>query len=258
MTNPMEKDSFLGSLAGTRILVTGGTRGIGFAAAKAFCAAGANLFISGTAQDNVDMACKQIQIGHPCHGMASDLSRPENGVALVEAAADTLGGLDILVNNAGTVSTIPLDDISLEEWNRVMGVNLTAPFFICQAALPYLRNSSQASIINLSSIAGQTGGLAGSPAYAAAKAGIIGMTRNLARQLAPDRIRVNAVAPADIETDMTAGWPDELRNRLIGITPQARFGTVDEVTGAILFLASAQASFITGQTLSVNGGAYMS
>jgi 3-oxoacyl-[acyl-carrier protein] reductase len=114
------------------------------------------------------------------------------------------------------------------------------------------------SIVNLSSIAGQHGGVAGSPAYASSKAAVIGLTRSLARRFASSRIRVNCIAPADIETDMTAGWPQELRDRLIAMTPLARFGTVAEVSGAATFLASDEASFITGQTLSINGGAFMS
>jgi 3-oxoacyl-[acyl-carrier protein] reductase len=120
-----------------------------------------------------------------------------------------------------------------------------------------MRERGGGSILNISSIAGQHGGLAGSPAYASAKAGVIGLTRSLARRFAPHGIRVNCIAPADIETDMTANWPQELRDRLIAMTPLSRFGAADEVSFAAVFLASAEASFITGQTLSINGGALM-
>tara|TARA_R110001606_G_scaffold290483_1_gene438414 strand:- start:548 stop:1120 length:573 start_codon:yes stop_codon:yes gene_type:complete len=190
--------------------------------------------------------------------MACDLTNPESARDLVAESVGAFGGLDILINNAGIGSVVALDDIDAAEWSRVLAVNLGATFFACQAARPVMRAAGGGAIVNLASIAGQTGGLAGSPAYAAAKAGVIGLTRNLARQCAPDKIRVNAVSPADIETDMTAGWPDALREKLIAITPQARFGSVDETVGAILFLAGDTASFITGQTLNVNGGAYMS
>jgi len=120
-----------------------------------------------------------------------------------------------------------------------------------------MRDRGGGSILNVSSIAGQNGGIAGSPAYASSKAAVIGLTKSLARRFAPLAIRVNCLAPADIETDMTAGFPPELRERLIAITPLGRFGAVDEVTGAAVFLAAAESSYITGQTLSVNGGAYM-
>jgi 3-oxoacyl-[acyl-carrier protein] reductase len=120
-----------------------------------------------------------------------------------------------------------------------------------------MRERGGGSILNISSIAGQNGGIAGSPAYAASKGAVITLTRALARRFAPHRIRVNCLSPADIETDMTAGWPQELRDRLIAITPLARFGAVDEVTGAAVFFASDESTYVTGQTLSINGGAYM-
>jgi NAD(P)-dependent dehydrogenase (short-subunit alcohol dehydrogenase family) len=120
-----------------------------------------------------------------------------------------------------------------------------------------MRDTGGGSIINVASIAGQHGGVAGSPAYASSKAAVLGLTKSLARRFAPYGIRVNCLSPADIETDMTASWPAALRDKLNAMTPLGRFGTTDEVNGAALFLASDEASFITGQTLSINGGAYM-
>jgi 3-oxoacyl-[acyl-carrier protein] reductase len=139
----------------------------------------------------------------------------------------------------------------------VHDVNLRATFFVSRDAALSMKESGGGAIINVSSIAGQHGGVAGSPAYASSKAAVIGLTRSLARRFAPHGIRVNCIAPADIETDMTANWPQDLRDRLNSLTPLGRFGAVDEVTGAAVFLASREASFIVGQTLSVNGGAYM-
>jgi 3-oxoacyl-[acyl-carrier protein] reductase len=146
---------------------------------------------------------------------------------------------------------------SPDEWDRVHDVNLRATFFVAQQAAKSMRDHGKGSILNVSSIAGQHGGVAGSPAYASSKAAVIGLTKSLARRFAPHGIRVNCISPADIETDMTANWPAELRDKLNSLTPLGRFGTIDEVNGAAIFLASDEASFITGQTLSINGGAYM-
>ena len=248
----------LATLAGKVALVTGSTRGIGYATAAALRSAGARVFVTGRGEDGLAAACERLGGEPDCVGSAADLTDPVAVKPLVARAVEAFGRLDILVNNAGIGSTVPIDDLDAGEWNRVLAINLGATFFACQAARPAMREAGGGAIVNVASFAGQTGGLAGSPAYAAAKAGVIGLTRNLARQFAADGIRVNAVSPADIETDMTASWPEELRRRLIAITPQARFGSVDEVAGAILFLASDWSSFVTGQTLSINGGAYMS
>lgn len=245
-----------GRLAGKTAVVTGGTRGIGHAIAAAFLAEDANVFISGTSDDTVNAARQQLGAGS--HGAAFDLAEPEAPAHLIEAATAALGRIDILVNNAGIVTAADAWQLSPGEWDRVMAVNVRASFFASQAAAQIMRAHGGGAILNLASIAGQTGGLAGSPAYAAAKAAVIGLTRSLARRFAEFAVRVNALSPADIETDMTAGWPDELRRRLIAITPLGRFGDVDEVTGAAVFLASDEASFITGQTININGGAFMS
>jgi 3-oxoacyl-[acyl-carrier protein] reductase len=171
---------------------------------------------------------------------------------------DRFGRIDILVNNAGVVSRIGEWDLTPEEWDRVHAVNLRATFFVSRDAAKSMRDSGGGAILNVSSIAGQHGGIAGSPAYASSKAAVIGLTRSLARRFAPHKVRVNCIAPADIETDMTATWPQELRDKLNSLTPLNRFGTVDEVTEAATFLVSDHASYITGQTLSINGGAYFS
>jgi 3-oxoacyl-[acyl-carrier protein] reductase len=191
-----------------------------------------------------------------CLGIVAELSVPDAEARLIERAAHSLGRVDVLVNNAGVASASDAWAMTLEEWDRVVNVNLRSVFFLSQAAARSMRGHN-GSIINVSSIAGQNGGIAGSPAYAAAKAGVIGLTRSLARRFAADDIRVNCIAPADIETDMTAGWPMPLRERLIGLTPLGRFARPDEVSGAAVFLASDEASYVTGQTLSINGGAYM-
>jgi 3-oxoacyl-[acyl-carrier protein] reductase len=245
-------------LSGKSALVTGGTRGIGRAIVEAFLIEGASVVFSGTTADSVAAARATLPNEASAAGVAADLADPSAPERLVGAALTRFGRLDILVNNAGVISRAGEWELTPEEWDRVHDVNLRAVFFLARDAARVMRERGGGSILNVSSIAGQHGGLAGSPAYASAKSAVIGLTRSLARRFAPHGIRVNCLAPADIETDMTANWPQELRDRLIAMTPLARFGAADEVSGAAVFLASDEASFITGQTLSINGGAFMS
>jgi 3-oxoacyl-[acyl-carrier protein] reductase len=238
-------------------LVTGGTRGIGAGIVGAFLDEGATVAFSGTNSDGLAKAASTFGFGRPHHGFLADLSQRDAGMQLVKDVVGRLGRIDILVNNAGVVSRAGEWELTQDEWDRVHDVNLRATFFVSRDAAVCMKENGGGVIINVSSIAGQHGGVAGSPAYASSKAAVIGLTRSLARRFAPHGIRVNCIAPADIETDMTANWPQELRDRLNSLTPLGRFGAVDEVTGAAVFLASKEASFIVGQTLSINGGAYM-
>jgi 3-oxoacyl-[acyl-carrier protein] reductase len=244
-------------LRGKVILVTGGTRGIGASIVKAFLGEGASVAFSGTGEAGIAGVSRDYKALGESHGLVADLSAADAGTILVDATIERFGRIDIVVNNAGVVSRIGEWDITPEEWDRVHDVNLRATFFVSQRAARWMRDNGGGSILNISSIAGQHGGVAGSPAYASSKAAVIGLTKSLARRFAPHGIRVNCIAPADIETDMTASWPVELRDKLNALTPLGRFGTTDEVNGAAIFLASDEASFITGQTLSINGGAYM-
>jgi NAD(P)-dependent dehydrogenase (short-subunit alcohol dehydrogenase family) len=243
-------------LAGKSALVTGGTRGIGLAIVQAFVDEGARVAFSGTTPQNVASTEARFGDRARCLGLVAELSAPDAGPRLFERAEEQLGSVDVVVNNAGVASGSDVWAVTPDEWDRIVNINLRAVFLLSQAAARSMRGHG-GSIINVSSIAGQNGGIAGSPAYAAAKAGVIGLTRSLARRFAADGIRVNCIAPADIETDMTAGWPAPLRERLVGLTPLRRFGRPDEVSGAAVFLASDDSSFVTGQTLSINGGAYM-
>jgi len=242
---------------GKVVLVTGGTRGIGAGLVGAFLKEGAAVGFSGTSEAGVAEARAKFGGPEAVHGIAADLVHPNAGAELVQAVFDRFGRIDVVINNAGVGSILNEWEITPAEWDRVHAVNLRATFFVAQHAARSMRDNGGGSIINVSSIAGQHGGVAGSPAYASSKAAVIGLTKSLARRFAPHGIRVNCIAPADIETDMTAGWPAALRDRLNAMTPLGRFGTTDEVNGAALFLASSEASFITGQTLAINGGAYM-
>ena len=244
-------------LGGKTALITGGSRGIGLALVEAFLAEGARVAFSGTTAESVARAQDRVGAGEDCVGLVSELSTCEAASELVDAAVRRLGTVTVVVNNAGVLSGTSTWEVTPQEWDRVMNVNLRAVFFVSQSAGKAMRAAGGGSILNISSIAGQNGGIAGNPAYGAAKAGVIGLTRSLARQLAPDGIRVNCLSPAAIETDMTAGWSPELRERLLAGTPLGRFGRPEELAGAAVFLASDEASFVTGQTLAVNGGAYM-
>lgn len=239
-------------------LVTGGTRGIGAGIVQAFLKEGAKVAFSGTSLSSLSGASAKVGSNGNCQGFLSDLSQADAAPQLVDAVLDRFGRIDILVNNAGVVSRVGEWDLTPEEWDRVHAVNLRATFFVSRDAAKSMRDNGGGAILNVSSIAGQHGGIAGSPAYASSKAAVIGLTRSLARRFAPHKIRVNCISPADIETDMTATWPQELRDKLNSLTPLNRFGTVSEVTEAATFLVSDHASYITGQTLSINGGAYFS
>jgi 3-oxoacyl-[acyl-carrier protein] reductase len=245
-------------LQGKVALVTGGSRGIGAGIAQAFLDEGATVAFSGTSSATVAKASAALGSGGAQHGFLADLSMPDAGTQLVDAVLEHFGRIDVLVNNAGVVSRVGEWELTPGEWDRVHDVNLRATFFVARDCAVAMKRNGGGSILNVSSIAGQHGGIAGSPAYASSKAAVIGLTRSLARRFAPHGIRVNCIAPADIETDMTATWPQELRDRLNSLTPLNRFGAISEVTGAAVFFASDEASFITGQTLSINGGAYMS
>ena len=164
----------------------------------------------------------------------------------------------MLFNNAGIAGPSDPWTTDVAEWDRVQAINLRAAYFCGRAAALAMKERGQGgAIVNVSSVAGQIGGAATGPAYVASKAGLIGLTRSMARHFAPFGVRVNCLAPADIDTDMVAGWPAELRQRLTAMTPLGRFGQVDEVAAVACFLASDGASYLTGQTLNVNGGIYM-
>ena len=240
------------------VLVTGGTRGIGLSTAQAYLACGARVMIVGQSEGGLAAAAPYLGDASRWSGIAIDLAKSEASEHSVRAAHAAFGRIDVLVNNAAVTGPTDPWDTDVEEWDRVHAVNLRAPFFCARAAARAMKESERGgSIINISSVAGQIGGAATGPAYVASKAGLIGLTRSLARHFAHFGVRVNCIAPADIETAMTATWPEALRERLVGVTPLARFGRTDEVAAAAVFLGSDAASYITGQTININGGLYM-
>lgn len=234
-------------------LVTGGSRGIGAAVSRALGKAGAHVAVNFRARANeADKVCAHIRaLGRRALAVQADVSRSAAVREMVSTIERELGAVNILVNNAGVARPQKIDEISEHDWNEMIQVNLTSAFLVIQAVLPAMRSARWGRIINISSVAAQTGGVVG-PHYAASKAGMIGLTHAYANLLAKEGITVNAIAPALIETEMVTSNPRAKPD----LIPVGRFGTADEVAEVAATLA--MNGYITGQTISVNGGWYMS
>ena len=236
-------------------LVTGASRGIGAACARALAAAGFDVGV-GYASDaegaTTTMAAVEAA-GRRAHVHAADVADEAQAAGLVEAVEETLGPLDALVLNAGITRDGLAVRMSADDWGAVIDTNLTGAFFTARPALRGMLRRRAGSIVAVSSIVGVTGN-PGQANYAAAKAGLIGLVRALAREVGPRGVRVNAVAPGYIATGMTAGLSDEQRDAILGATPLGRLGEPEDVAGAVAFLCSEDAAFVTGAVLSVDGG----
>ncbi|WP_213357738.1 3-oxoacyl-ACP reductase FabG [Chlamydiifrater phoenicopteri] len=243
-------------LEGKKAIVTGGNRGIGFGIAKAFVEHGATVEIWGTNESGCQKAAEELlslgNTGGVSYAKVDVTSLPQ----IQEAMARFLerhGGLDILVNNAGITKDNLLMKMSEEEWNAVIQTNLSSVFYTCSSAIRHMMKARSGSIINITSIVGKTGN-PGQTNYAASKAGIIGFSKALAKEVGSRNIRVNCIAPGYIQTDMTAVLKEELKAAWIKMTPLARLGSVEDIAGAALFLASPWSSYITSQVITVDGG----
>ncbi|MEM7243535.1 MAG: 3-oxoacyl-[acyl-carrier-protein] reductase [Pseudomonadota bacterium] len=242
------------NLDGKKALVTGASGGIGAAIAKALHAQGATVALSGTRVDPLQALAAEL--GDRAHVTPCNLSDLEAVKALAGQASDAMDGLDILVNNAGITRDNIFMRMSDEEWQQVLDINLTATMHLMKSVMRPMMKARWGRIINITSIVGVTGN-AGQVNYAASKAGMIGMTKSYAQEIASRGITANCVAPGFIETAMTAELPDPVKEGLLGAIPQGRMGTADEIASAVAFLASTESSYITGQTLHVNGGMAM-
>lgn len=241
-------------LTGRTALITGATGGIGGAVARTLHASGATVTISGTRIEMLDSLAGKLQ--GRVHVVRCNLSDPEDVENLVPAAEKAMGQVDILVNNAAITRDNLLMRLKDDDWDDVLAVDLTAAFRLIRAAVKGMMRRRFGRIIAVTSVVGVTGN-PGQANYAAAKAGLIGMTKSLAQEVAARGVTVNAIAPGLIDTAMTAGLSDKHKDAILTRVPAGRMGSPDDVAAAAVYLASLEAAYVTGQTLHVNGGMAM-
>ena len=245
------------ALQGKIAVVTGAGTGIGRAIARTFAGAGATLLLNGRRLEPLESVREEIEAaGGTAHVHQGDVSSQADAQALVNAAKATLGRLDVLVNNAGKSYDALILRMKWDALDDALAVNLKSVFYLCSAAGKVMLAQKGGAIVNISSVVA-LGGNAGQSAYVAAKAGVLGLTKSLAQEFGSRGIRVNAIAPGFIETDMTSVLPEAVQTTYRSRVPLGRFGAADEVARTALFLASDSASYITGQTLAVDGGLTM-
>ncbi|MGR3492683.1 MAG: 3-oxoacyl-ACP reductase FabG [Shimia sp.] len=242
------------SLDGKAALVTGASGGIGGAIAMALHAEGASVGLSGTREGPLEELASKL--GDRAYMLPCNLSDPEAVAALPKTAAESMGSLDILVNNAGVTRDNLAMRMSDDEWQSVIDVNLTSTFKLCKGVLRGMMKARWGRIVNISSVVGATGN-PGQANYAASKAGMVGMSKSLAYEVASRGITVNCVAPGFIETAMTDKLTDDQKAGILGQIPAGRMGSSEEIAAAVSFLASPGASYVTGTTIHVNGGMAM-
>lgn len=246
-------------LTGKTALITGGSRGLGRAIAVAFAGQGADVAINyrGNVEAAESVVAEIASLGRRAVAVQGDTSAGREACeAIVKAGIDGLGSVDILVNNAGITRDNLLVRMAADEWDEVIGTNLSGPFWMTRAIARPMMKARGGRIINMSSAAGRMGN-PGQANYAAAKAGLIGLTKTTARELASRGVTCNAIAPGLIQTDLTADLPQAATDALTGMTPLGYVGSVDDVAAAAVFFASDEARYVTGQVLGVDGGIVM-
>jgi 3-oxoacyl-[acyl-carrier protein] reductase len=241
-------------LSGQRAIVTGSGRGIGRAIALELAKRGADVVISDVDEEAAKSVSSEIeQLGRRSLAVRCDVSRKGDVDSLVSEAVERLGGLEIFVNNAGITKDTLFIRMTPDQWEQVLDINLKGTFFGCQSAAKVMMKARTGSIVNVASVVGLMGN-PGQANYASSKAGVITLTRTLAKELAPRNVRVNAVAPGFIETEMTDKLDDKARSAFLEHIPLKRPGTPDDVAGVISWLCSPYASYLTGQTIAIDGG----
>ena len=242
-------------LENKKALVTGASRGIGKAITNRFLLEGAEVWGIGTREPD-DLQLRIKEAGGKFRWVTADLSELNKVEEVIESCVKESGGFDILVNNAGITKDNLSFRMTLEEWQKVLDINLSAAFLVARVAARGMIRKRAGSIINMTSVVGIHGN-AGQANYAASKAGLIGMTKSLALETASRGVRVNAVAPGYVATDMTAALPAEVQETLLAHIPLKRIGAPEDIAAAVLFLASDESSYITGQVLPVDGGMFI-
>jgi 3-oxoacyl-[acyl-carrier protein] reductase len=240
-------------------LITGAASGIGKAIALKFASEGANIAIVDIDKQSSEKLASAIKAqGYKAIYVECDVTNETHVNHAVESTVNQLGALHILVNNAGVSPLKPLDEIDLEEWNKVLAINLTGPFLFIKATFPHIiKAGNLGRVINMGSLAGQIGGIAVGLHYTASKGGIMSVSKQLAKLLAPYKATSNSIAPGTTDTPLVQAWPEEIRQALIKKIPMGRLGLPEDVANAALFFASDDAQFITGATINVNGGMYI-
>ena len=241
-------------LSNKNVFVTGSTRGIGLAIAHKFASLGANVVLNGRSAISEELLAQFADYGVKVVGISGDVSDNADAKRMVDAAVEALGSVDILVNNAGITKDGMALRMSEEDFDAVLKINLTGTFNMTQAVLKPMTKARAGAIINLSSVVGLTGN-AGQANYAASKAGVIGFSKSIAREVAARNVRVNVIAPGFIESDMTAVLSDKIKDAMMGQIPMKRFGQAEEVAEVAVFLAKQE--YLTGQVLAVDGGLTM-
>ncbi len=245
-------------ITGKTAFITGAAGGIGRELARLFAEEGMRVVAADLDQARTGETATLVQqSGGDALSLRIDVTDEASVQSAVSAATERFGAVDVVVNAAGIYRIGQLADVPPDAWDQLMDINLRGTYLVCRAVLPAMLERGRGSIVNLASISGRTKSTLASPSYVASKSGVIGLTMALASQSAARGVRVNAVAPGPVDTDMIRGLPSELQPGLISTIPLGRLGTPREVANAIAFLASDVAAFITGETLNINGGAFM-
>jgi len=247
-----------GRLSGMRAIVTGSSRGIGRTIALEFARQGADVVVNcNIAEDEALQVVKEIAaLGRKASFCMADVGSYQDAERLVAHAVKELGGVDILVNNAGITKDALLTNLDIEDWTRTISTNLTGVLNCTKAVLPVMKKQHAGRIINIASVVGEMGNI-GQSSYSASKAGVIGLTKTFARELARDGILVNAIAPGFCKTAMVERIPEEVKEKILKTIPLRRFGEPQEVANVAVFLASGDSSYMIGQVIGVNGGMHM-